>query len=599
MAIPTDNLVGYWKLLGDSQDHSGSGNHGINHGVDLGTSTFEGRGQHIEVPTSSSINPGREDFSFCALLHTDQDVDDVHGDIVSKFNPDMRRGFNFSLMSSSGGYNSIGTDRRLAFGIDDAKDGAWKDCGKPSPTNVILFSLTVFEGSLYASGSNVRSPQEASHVYRYIGGDQWEDCGRLGFEPTQGVGGMVVHNGELYGATTNWYGASAPWSLKGVSSNWDVSLSALTDHPVEEALLQEAYGRVYRYLGNKEWEDCGQPGENPRLTSLASYRGQLYALGPDDGAPYRSRAYVYEGNKKWVACGEFTNRGFPMAVHDGRLFMAHKGEPAIGDETGGARVHAFDGEQWEDLGNPLGTHARCNEIHSLGVFGGAIHIGTNPLGRVVKLEDGKWRDTGELGDSREVTALAAYNGCFYGGTLLWADVYRQERESRWQLMQRFLDEDVAPGSLAGRVPGILIPRDWVSDWALTSSLTVFGGELFASTSSCWDGYRSDQGSRGRVYRFRAGQNAAYDRDMGPGWKHVVAVKSGRRLEIFVNGLKVGTSGPFDPADYDLSTDHPLRLGSGEVDSLSGRMREVRFYKRALDQREVTSIHHESLSARDN
>ena len=87
--------------------------------------------------------------------------------------------------------------------------------------------------------------------------------------------------------------------------------------------------------------------------------------------------------------------------------------------------------------------------------------------------------------------------------------------------------------------------------------------------------------------------------MGPGWKHVVAVKSGRRLEIFVNGLKVGTSGPFDPADYDLSTDHPLRLGSGEVDSLSGRMREVRFYKRALDQREVTSIHHESLAARDH
>ena len=129
MAIPTGHLVGHWKLLGDCQDHSGNGNHGINHGVDLDTSTFEGRGQHVEVPASSSIDPQRDDFSYCALIHTDQDVDDVHGDIASKFNPDVRRGFNVSLTSSSGGYSSIGTDRRLAFGIDDAKDGAWIDCG--------------------------------------------------------------------------------------------------------------------------------------------------------------------------------------------------------------------------------------------------------------------------------------------------------------------------------------------------------------------------------------------------------------------------------------------------------------------------------------
>ena len=169
-----------------------------------------------------------------------------------------------------------------------------------------------------------------------------------------------------------------------------------------------------------------------------------------------------------------------------------------------------------------------------------MHAGTNPLGRVVKLEDGVWRDVGELGDSREVIALSSYNGCFYAGSLLWSDVYRQEHDSRWGLIRRFLEEDVYPGSLAGRVPGILIPRDLV----LVSSLTVFGGEFFAPTSSCWDGFRSEQGSRVRGFRFRDGQNAAYDRDMVPGWKHVAAVKAGRRLELFVNGLRVATSGPF-------------------------------------------------------
>ena len=527
MTISEDQLVGYWKLRGDCQDHSGSGNHGINHGVNLDTGMFDGRGHFVEVPKGRCVERLRKT--------------------------------------------------------------------QPHQCVPMLFTLTVFEGALYASGSNVRSPQEASHVYRYIGGDHWEDCGRLGFEPTQGVCGMIVHNGDLYGATTNGHSAGASWRQKPVSASWEVSLSFLTDHPVEEALLEEAYGRVYRYLGGQEWEDCGQPGENPRLTSLASYRGQLYALGPDDGAPYRSRVYVYEGNQKWVPCGEFENRGFPMAVHDGRLFMAHKSAPVI-DEDKGARVYAFDGEQWEDLGVPLGTHTRCAEINCLGVFGGAIHAGTNPLGRVVKLDDGVWRDVGELGDSREVTALASYNGCFYAGSFQFADVYRQEHGARWGLIRRFLEEDVDPGSLAGRVPGILIPRDWLSDWALVSSLTVFGGELFASTSSCWDGFRSEQGSRGRVYRFRAGQNAAYDRDMGPGWKHVAAVKSGRQLEIFVNGLRVGTSGPFDPADYDLSVDQPLRLGSGEVDSLCGHLREVRLYRRALSQRELMTIHHESMAA---
>ena len=77
---------------------------------------------------------------------------------------------------------------------------------------------------------------------------------------------------------------------------------------------------------------------------------------------------------------------------------------------------------------------------------------------------------------------------------------------------------------------------------------------------------------------------------------MAAVKAGRQLDLYVNGVLVARSTPFDPADYDLSNDRPLRLGSGEVDSFSGRMREVQFYRRALTQQEIKCIHRESLSA---
>src|SRR5436190_22754978 len=34
-------LIGYWKLKGDCRDHSGRGNHGVNHGVNLDSGAFD------------------------------------------------------------------------------------------------------------------------------------------------------------------------------------------------------------------------------------------------------------------------------------------------------------------------------------------------------------------------------------------------------------------------------------------------------------------------------------------------------------------------------------------------------------------------------
>ena len=580
-----EGLVGHWKLRDDCKDHSGSGNHGVNHGVDHGVdlqaAAFDGHGHYIEVPDSPSLQVGTDDFSVCGWIFTERDVEGVPGDLVTKFDPSLRRGFNLGLSSASGGYNSSGTDRRLSFSIDDAKDGAWQDCGKPSPVSPIVTSLTVFDGGLFVGNNYMGDPAAGSRVFRYAGGQQWDDWGHVGLQETQGVGPMIVHNGDLYAATWNFQ-THAPASRRG---QWTPSA---TEPPPQ--LTEFPSGRVYRYQGGQDWEDCGQPGHAGRLMSLASFRGTLYVMAVDDGAAYVSRCYAYAGGQRWVACHEFTNRVFAATVHDGRLFVSQKSAPGI-DEAGGARVFAFDGEHWQDMGVPLEVQSRCAEIHCLTVFGDAVHAGTNPLGRIARLRNETWEDLGELGDSREPTAFAAYNGMLFGGSLQWADVYRYNGAQRWTLLRRFLEEDINPGS---RIPGILIPRGLKNRWVRPTSLTVFDGELFAAIGSCWGHFDGEHGIRGRVYRFRAGQTAAFDRDIGPGWRHVAAVKSGRQLKLYVNAVRTADSDAFDPADYSLSCTGPLKLGGGEVGSFRGRLRDVRFYKRALAESEIAELHRGSI-----
>lgn len=97
-------------------------------------------------------------------------------------------------------------------------------------------------------------------------------------------------------------------------------------------------------------------------------------------------------------------------------------------------------------------------------------------------------------------------------------------------------------------------------------LAVYDGKLFADggsgTSSHLDGPLD---FRGKVYSLTAGRCASYDRDLGPGWKHLTAVRRGDRLELYVGERLAATSAAFNPADYDLTNHRPLRIGFGEVD----------------------------------
>ena len=84
-------LVGYWKLQGDCLDHSGHGHHGTNHGVDLATSGLNGQSSFIEVPSSPARSFGTADFLFSAWVHTEKELTDVLGDLVTKFDAARRK----------------------------------------------------------------------------------------------------------------------------------------------------------------------------------------------------------------------------------------------------------------------------------------------------------------------------------------------------------------------------------------------------------------------------------------------------------------------------------------------------------------------------
>ena len=216
---------------------------------------FDGAHAYIEVPASDSLKLGTGDFTICARVYTEKQLDDIVGDVLDMYDPAARRGITLSINSSAGGFQSQGTDRHVYFGIDNAQMSDWQDCGRPSAaSNYVSESMTVYKGKLYAGTTGGKEEKDWRHVYRYEGGQKWTDCGQVGDGKTQGVGPLIVHNGDLYAVT------------------WTVDWTRVRDGGYDP-------GRVYRYLGGTQWEDCGQPSDSRTLNCIASYKGKLYVGG--------------------------------------------------------------------------------------------------------------------------------------------------------------------------------------------------------------------------------------------------------------------------------------------------------------------------------
>jgi hypothetical protein len=554
-------LIGYWKLRGDSRDHSGNGNHGINHGVDLDSGTFNGAGAYMKVPSSPSLKLGTGNFSMSTWVYTEKELNDIVGDVIDMYDPAIRRGITLSINSSAGGYQAAGTDRHVYFGIDNAQLSDWQDAGRPSLTsNYVSNSMTVYKGKLYAAIMGAKDKKDWAHVFRYEGKQKWADLGRIGNHNTMGVGPLIVHNGSLYAAT-----ATYDWTR------------------VQEGDYEP--GRVYRYAGGTTWEDIGQPSDDRTLNTLASYRGKLYV----GGGPETWAVYEHDGDNRWNVSKVFPKEGprklFP---HTSRVF---RDKLFVGFPS----VYAFDGKEWTYAGVPSQPESTL-QTHSLTVFQGNLIAGTWPEAKVARYVGGEnWELLGRVGkDGTEVNSLLVYNGKLYGGSIPHAEVARYDGLPEWTTLKQFYSpanwKPVPPVENGGNPT----PAE-LNEWTRVTSMTIYDGRLFAGIASCTSSpLDAPADVRGKIYSIEAGKNVSYDDDLGPGWKHLTAVREGGRLKLYIDGTLVKESSSFDPAKYDISNDQPLRIGFGQSDYFSGKMANLRIYNRALTGEEIKKLASEKI-----
>lgn len=548
-------LIAHYPFAGDCLDHSGHNNHGTNHGVEFprnGAALFNGSNAYIEVANSPSLRFGNEDFTLTVWIYTEKDQDDIIGDILDYYDPAARRGITLTIDSASGGYTGPGNDRHVHFGIDNAQTGEWRDCGRPNPeSKYVSNSLTVYRGKLYAATSGGRDPGDWAHVYRYEGGQEWTDCGRVGDRNTTGVGPLIVHDDALYAVTSTY-----DWTR------------------VLEPEYRYEPGRVYRYEADGHWVDCGQPSDNRTLNCGVSYKGKLYVGGGPDTWGVFAQAGAWRTVKEFPQKG--AQRCFPHAM------TRFHGRLAVGYPV----VYFFDGKDWEFAGAPVNREVETMlQTHSLGVYQGRLLAGTWPDGLVAEYMGGEeWRPIGRVGeDGTEVMDLLVYNGRLYGCSIPRAEVCRYDSNGQWTSLKRFH----SPAGWQPEDPRDAAPEG-VREWMRVTSMTIYDGKLFASTGNCTSSALDspDLDTIGKVYCYDAGRVASDDDDLGPGWKHIAAIREGGVLKLYSSGKLAAQSESFNPGDYDLTTDQPLRLGFGQVDYFKGQMADLRIYNRALGEAEV-------------
>lgn len=532
-------LVGHWPLGTNLKDASGHGNEGRNHGADLsaadrfgkpgGAARFAGRNQFIEVPDCASLQLGQTDFSIAVWVNTDPRADDLLGDVLSKYDPIRRRGFQLSLMNYAGACTSTANTRNLFFGIDAGREPNWTDCGRPG-NNLLPYALAVFQGDLYA-GTYEAGPEEAGRVYRYGGGTNWVDCGNP--DICNSVTALAVFEGKLFAATSRYNASGSHLAAAGNLNNG---------------------GKVFRYEGEKKWADCGRVSDAEFIFGLVVYGGKLYATSMDAPPNQLKRPnqglYRYDGAPQWTYCGNPGGRVAALTVSNGKLY----GTGYNGGQLGGVFRYE-DGTNWTNFGAPPAV----DQTYSFAFHNGEMHVGTWKEGRVYRYSGPhSYADAGRLGAELEVMGLAVYNGKLYGGTLPLAQVYRHDGGTNWTPTGRldFTDTEYR--------------RAW--------SMAVYRGRLFCGVLPS-----------GHVHALEAGKAVTYDHELGAGWQHLVAMRQGRRLKLYVAGRLVATSTEFTPADYDIANGEPLKIGFGAHDYFNGSLGDLRIYQRALTDVEIERL----------
>jgi hypothetical protein len=247
----------------------------------------------------------------------------------------------------------------------------------------------------------------------------------------------------------------------------------------------------------------------------------------------------------------------------------------------------YDGRTWSDLGNPLGDRDAGSQVHSLIDFGGALHVGSWPLGKVSRYEEeaGTWTDLGRMGDSTEVNGLAAYNGKLYAGALPRAEVFRYDESDGWRSLRRFHDPDGWQPVLVAEMERPPVGDLRMREWARVTSLAEHEGLLFGTVASCTSSVIDAPADiRGTVHAMRAGAVATTSDSLEPGRHHIAAVRAGSRATVFIDGTvaaSVDRPGLWLPPT-------PVSLVTG-MGSLARTISGFEVLARAIDARELADL----------
>ena len=394
----------------------------------------------------------------------------------------------------------------------------------------------------------------------------WTDHGQVG--KGMFVKALAVFDGQLFAGTCEagqdqaghvyrfggdkkWIDCGTPAKCNAVSAFAEldgklyvgVSKYRLGGSALKESENPNPGGKVFRYDGDNRWVDCGQLPETEGIGGFAVFRGKLHA-----GSLYKPAGFFrYEGDQKWKTLPlPNGKRVEAMCVHNGQLFASSYDE---------AHIYRYDGETWTDCGQV--GEATNTQTYSFAIHNGRMYVGTWRTGKVFRYDgDNQWSDCGRLGEELEVMGMLVHNGGLFAGSLPLAEVFRFDGKDRWASVGR-----------VDLTPDVMYRRAW--------TMAEFQGRLFVGTLPS-----------GHVLSIAAGANVTHDRSLSAGWHHVAAQRAGEKLNLFVDGKRVATSPNFDPLQYDLSSDAPLRIGFGPTDSFHGLLRDVKLWNRPLSEDEV-------------
>ena len=314
-------LIGHWRFSGDANDASGRGNHGRAFAVDLtapgpggdprGAARFDGKSSYVEVPANPALDLGKGDFTLAVWVHTEESLDDVLGDLVSKYDPAARRGLNWCIKSGAGMTNSQANDRNVQFGIDAGTEPVWSDRGRPGNA-VYVMAMAVHDGKLFV-GTCEAGPGEAGHVYRYDGGSRWVDCGSP--DRCNAVTSLAAFGGKLYAGTGRY---------------------RLAGSALPESTNANLGGKIVRYDGDGNWADCGRLPDVEAVGGMVVFRGELYASSLYKPAGF----FRYRGGDAWQRCPLPADgrRVVALGVFNGHLYAG---------SYDSCSVCRFDGKGWE------------------------------------------------------------------------------------------------------------------------------------------------------------------------------------------------------------------------------------------------------------